>query len=151
MAKIYSSAKTPIGMGVDAAAYEEGQLLKKSSTAGRLCKSAAKGDEIVGIVDQDTLTAKGDAKTVAAGHKVGVWRLGNGELVWIQSISGQTYNPGGKIYASATAAQATATPDTSRPIGTYPEWMVAQTTTAAGEKVPCILDVPVGANNVAGA
>ena len=151
MAKIYPSSKAPIGMAVDAAAYYEGELLKKSATAGRLGKSAATGDEIVAIVDQDSLTAKGDAKTVAAGYKLGCWRLGSGEIVWVKSITGQTYNPGAKIYASATAGQATATPATSRPIGTYPEWMAAQTTAEAGERVPCILDVPVGTANVAGA
>ncbi len=150
MAKIYPSSKAPIGMGVDAAAYVEGELLKKSATAGRLGKSAATGDEIVAVVDQDSLTAKGDAKTVAAGYKLGCWRLGSGEIVWVKSIAGQTYNPGAKIYASATAGQATATPATSRPIGSYPEWMTPQVTAVAGERVPCILDVPIAANTVAG-
>ncbi len=150
MSKIYPSTKAPIGMPVDSAIYYDGEALKKSATAGRLCKSAATGDEIVAVVDQDTLTAKGDAKTVPAGHKLGCWRLGSGEIVWVKSISGQTYTPGGKIYASATPGQVTATPNTSRPIGTYPEWMTQQVTAAAGEKVPCILDVPVGTATVAG-
>ena len=83
MAQIYRTAKDPIGMPVDSAIYYEGELLKKSSTAGRLCKSAAKGDEIVAVVDKDTLTAKSDAKTVGTGYKLGAWRLGSGELVWV--------------------------------------------------------------------
>ncbi len=150
MSKIYPSTKAPIGMPVDDAIYHDGEILKKSATTGRLCKSAATGDEIVAVVDQDTLTAKGDAKTVAAGFKLGCWRLGSGEIVWVKSIQGQIYTPGAKIYASATPAQVTATPASSRSIGTFPEWMTTLTTAVAGELIPCILDLPVGAATVEG-
>ena len=152
MSKIYPSAQPPIGMPVEADIYHEGEVLKASTTPGRLAKSGTKGDVIIGIVDQDTLTAKGDAKTVAAGFKLGVWRLGSGgdRVIWVKSIAGQTYGPNAKIYASDTPGQVTATPDTSRPVGTYPEWMTAQTTAVAGELIPCVLDVPVGAATVAG-
>ena len=149
MSKIYPSSKAPIGAPVDAAAYYEGEILKKSDTAGRLAKVADKDDVVVAVVDQDSLTAKGDAKTVAAGYKLGCWRLGSGEIVWVKSVITQTYTPGAKIYADDTVdGQVTATANTSRPIGTYPEWMTQQITAIAGELVPCILDVPVGAAEV---
>ncbi len=152
MSRIYPSSQPPIAMPVDSDVYREGEILKAGSSPARLARSAGKGDVIIGIVDQDTLTAKGDAKTVAAGFKLGVWRLGSGgdRVVWVKSIAGQTYGPNGKIYASDTPGQVTATPDTSRPVGTYPEWMAAQTTAVAGELIPCVLDVPVGAATVAG-
>jgi hypothetical protein len=105
---------------------------------------------VVAVVDQDTLTTKGDAKTVASGHKLGCWRLGCGEIVWVKSVNAQTYNPGSKIYAddSVDGQVTAATPVQARPVGTYPEFMAAITTAEAGERVPCILDVPVGADLV---
>ncbi len=143
---------TTMAAALDTDTYYEGELLKASSTAGRLAKSALKGDLIYAVMDADSVTVRGFSKAVTAGDKKSVRRLGSRQMVNVRSVPSKTYNPGDTIYASATPGAATPTPDTSRPIGHYPEWFAAWVIGATGDmRVPCILDVDPGAALVAGA
>jgi hypothetical protein len=151
MTSIMRTTRQPTGMGVVADTYYAGEVLKASATPGRLAKSALAGDLIYAVVDADSVNVRGFSAAVPAGKKISCWRLGCQEVVEVRSIPSQTYNPGDGIYASATAGAVTPTPNTSRPIGHYPEWMAATVVGATGDmRVPCVLDVAPGTATVAG-
>ncbi len=130
----------------DAATYYEGETVKEGSAANRIAKTTAKGDEVVGIVCQTRKDPRTNtAEAHAAGDKIRIFKLNSGATVDVKSITGQTYNPGAKIYQSATSGQVTATDgNDNRYIGHYPRNMATLTTSSAGQLVPCVLDVEQG-------
>ncbi len=145
MSLIMDTLTQPIAVVADVATYYNGELLKASNTAGQVAKSAAKGDEILGVVDKDSVNVRGFSAAIQAGQKIAIWKLGSGKLVEVRSVPSKTYNPNDTVYASDTAGAATPDHATSRPIGHYPFWMKPATVGATGDmKVPCVLDVKQG-------
>lgn len=149
--EVYGKQVFPSQMPVDSGAYVEGEVLKASSTAPRACKTTAKGDTAIAIVAEAVTTARdGSVRTVPAGYRIPVYLLGCHEVVYVKMVVSVALNPGSAIYLDDTTDGAcNATGATSRPIGHYPyAGFPAITATVAGQLVPCLLDVEVGAATV---
>lgn len=130
----------------DAATYYEGNIVKEGSVENRVALSAAKGDEVVGVVVESKIDYKlATQEAHSAGEKIKIFRLGSGAQVDVKSITGETYSAGNPIYASATAGQVTATDGKSaRIVGHFPRNMATIVTSVAGQLVPMDLDVEQG-------
>lgn len=147
------SLEQPDQAPCDAGTYRKGETLYESSTAGYLKKTAAKGDEVIAIVAESVVDDKGILRTIAAGERVAVWRLGCQKTVPVRSLTGVTWGDGDMAYQDATAGQISKTASTSRPIGHYPYYGYAAKTTVeqisgVGVLVPITLDVAIGTTNV---
>jgi hypothetical protein len=151
MTIVRSTANLPWTMEVDAGTYKEGMLVKEGTAANRLALVSAKGDTVIGIINDsrvDPKTAAHDASV--AGDKRNWIPLGTKQIVHVYAAAiGQTYAAGVPIYADdAVDGGATPTAATSRPIGHYPRNYESTVTTVVGGKVACYLDVEPGASLV---
>lgn len=150
MGELFGKQVYPEQCPVDAGTYKEGEVLKASLTAGRCQHTAAKGDTALAVVAETITTAReGAARAVPAGYRIPVYPLACQETVEVLSVASASYNPGDPIYLSDVAGMVTNAHSTSRPIGHFPRYgFAAIASTVAGQKIPCKLDVAVGADLV---
>lgn len=135
----------PINIAATSAeTFYAGELVKITSNA--ITSSTDKGDTIVGVVDQSTVTGEQTARAARSGEMVGVWVLGCSRIVKVMSLTAMTYAIGAAVYADDTNMYCSTTASTSRPIGHY--MGVGEVTTATGDLIDVILDVQIGAATV---
>lgn len=125
---------------------QEGLVLKKDS-GNTLTLITAKGDTAVGVLDNPFINVDQTAKTTVSGDTVGVFFLGSGAIVRVASEISLTWTTGQAVYlADSTDGMVNQTASTSRPIGHYVG--DGEATTASGDLISVILDVPIGAATV---
>ena len=125
---------------------QEGLVLKKDS-GNTLTLITAKGDAAVAVLDQAFVDATQTAKTTVSGDKVGVFFLGSGAIVKVASVTTITYTTGCLVYlADDVDGMVNITGATSTPIGHYVG--DGEATTASGDLVDVILDMPIDATLV---
>ncbi len=121
---------------------QEGLVLKKGA-GDALEIITAKGDAAMAVLDQGFVNSEQTVKTTVSGDRAGVFLLGSGAIVKVASVTTITYTLGCKVYLDdAVDGMVNKTAATSVPIGHYVG--DGEATTASGDLVDVVLDVPIG-------
>jgi len=131
-----------------AEAIVEGYLYKVDSSASyRMTKATAVNNVISGVAVESSLDAIGDAKTLTAGETALFYNPGCGKVVKVAAITGLTLHRDAPLYAAPTASGSymvsTSSSDSAQKIGHY-KGSEGLVTTADGDLIDVLLDVPIG-------
>jgi len=132
----------PLNIPVTAAeTYYEGYLYKTSSNAMTII--TADGDTTVAVCDANSVDDEQTAKAAVSGVKMGFHLLGSGAIVYVASITAQTYTLGAAVVnddATDGMCAHTAASSGDMRIGTYVG--DGETTASAGALIPVLLNFP---------
>lgn len=121
----------------------EGYIYKLDANY-RATKTTAASNTVIGVAVMTSVDDTGAQKTLAAGQVMPFFILGCGKKVKVASVSGVTYRRGAPVFASGTAGMVTATPSNGAAIIGHYFGNDNLQTSADGELIDVVLDVPIG-------